>query len=143
MFCHKCGAQIAEGVAFCHKCGTRAVHADTSQHPMDTPEPIAESQQASITGPEPTIAEEQFPMIKAHVMSLGKKDVKWYVDFAETEVEKKGKDGKKVMRVPTYIEIRNEFARQYFPDLAPKGTTKKTNAMKETLAELKAFLEEE
>ena len=83
------------------------------------------------------------PMMKRHVMELGKKDVKWYVDFAETEVEKKGKDGKKIMRVPTYIEIRNEFARKYFPDLAPKGTTKKANAMKETLAELKAFLAEE
>lgn len=83
------------------------------------------------------------PIIERHVMELGKKDVKWYVDFAEKEVEKKGKDGKKVMRVPTYIEIRNEFARKYFPDLAPKGTTKKANAMKETLARMKAFLAEE
>lgn len=31
MFCHKCGAQIAEGAAFCHKCGTKVVYADTSQ----------------------------------------------------------------------------------------------------------------
>ena len=83
------------------------------------------------------------PMIKAHVMSLGKKDAKWLMDFMKTEVEKKDKDGKKVMRVPTYIEVRNEFARKYFPGVAPKGTTKKANAMKETLAELKAFLEEE
>lgn len=45
MFCHKCGAQIAEGAAFCHKCGTKVVYANTSQHPMDTPEPIAEPQQ--------------------------------------------------------------------------------------------------
>lgn len=58
MFCHKCGAQIAEGAAFCHKCGTKAVYADTSQHPMDTPEPIAESQQASTTDPESAIVED-------------------------------------------------------------------------------------
>ena len=83
------------------------------------------------------------PMIKRHVKELGKKDVKWLVDFMKTEVEKKDKDGKKVMRVPTYIEVRNEFARKYFPDLAPKGTTRKASMMKDTLAELEAFLAEE
>ncbi len=36
MFCHKCGAQIAEGAAFCHKCGTIVVYPDTSQPPLDT-----------------------------------------------------------------------------------------------------------
>ena len=83
------------------------------------------------------------PIIKRHVMELGKKDAKWLFDFMKTEVEKKNKDGKKVMRVPTYIEVRNEFARKYFPDLAPKGTTKKATMMKDTLAELEAFLAEE
>lgn len=82
-------------------------------------------------------------MIERHVMELGKKDAEWYVKFAETKIEKEGKDGKKVKRVPTYIETRNEFARKYFPDLAPKGTTKKADAMKETLARLKAFIAEE
>lgn len=76
-------------------------------------------------------------------MELGKKDAKWLMDFMKTEVEKKDKDGKKVMRVPTYIEVRNEFARKYFPDLAPKGTTRKASMMKDTLAELEAFLAEE
>ncbi len=83
------------------------------------------------------------PIIKRHVMELGKKDAKWLMDFMKTEVEKKDKDGKKVMRVPTYIEVRNEFARKYFPDLAPKGTTGKASMMKDTLAELEAFLAEE
>lgn len=83
------------------------------------------------------------PMIKAHVMSLGKKDVKWLADFMETKIVKDGKDGEKVKREPTYIDIRNAFAREYFPDLAPKGTARKPNMMKDTLAELKAFLEEE
>ena len=83
------------------------------------------------------------PIIKRHVMELGKKDAKWLIDFMKTEVEKKDKEGKKVMRIPTYIEVRNEFARKYFPDLAPKGTTKKATMMKDTLAELEAFLAEE
>lgn len=83
------------------------------------------------------------PIIKRHVMELGKKDAKWLMDFMKTEVEKKDKDGKKVMRVQTYIEVRNEFARKYFPDLAPKGTTRKASMMKDTLAELEAFLAEE
>ena len=83
------------------------------------------------------------PMIKAHVMSLGKKDVKWLADFMETKIVKDGKDGEKVKREPTYIDIRNAFAREYFPDLAPKGTARKPNMMKDNLAELKAFLEEE
>lgn len=83
------------------------------------------------------------PIIKRHVMELGKKDAKWLMDFMKTEVEKKDKDGEKVMRVPTYIEVRNEFARKYFPDLAPKGTTRKASMMKDTLAELEAFLAEE
>ena len=83
------------------------------------------------------------PIIKRHIMELGKKDAKWLMDFMKTEVEKKDKDGKKVMRVPTYIEVRNEFARKYFPDLAPKGTTRHASKKKDTLAELEAFLAEE
>lgn len=29
MFCHKCGAQVAEGAGFCHKCGTRVVRIES------------------------------------------------------------------------------------------------------------------
>ena len=28
MFCHKCGAQIAEEADFCHKCGTKVIYGD-------------------------------------------------------------------------------------------------------------------
>lgn len=35
MFCHKCGAQIAEGADFCHKCGSKAAYADAAQQPID------------------------------------------------------------------------------------------------------------
>ena len=58
MFCHKCGAQIAEGAAFCHKCGTKVVYADTSQPPTETPAPIIESQQAGAARPGPSITED-------------------------------------------------------------------------------------
>lgn len=51
MFCHKCGAQIAEGAAFCQKCGTKVVHTDDAQQPMDTTTPIAEPQAAGTVGP--------------------------------------------------------------------------------------------
>ena len=50
MFCHKCGAQIAEGAAFCQKCGTKVVHTDDVQQPMDTT-PIAEPQSAGAVDP--------------------------------------------------------------------------------------------
>ena len=58
MFCHKCGAQIAEGAAFCHKCGTKAVYTDTSQATTETPAPIAEPQQTGAVRPEPAISED-------------------------------------------------------------------------------------
>lgn len=66
MFCHKCGAQIAEGAVFCHKCGTKVVYADTSQHPMETPAPIIESQQAGAARPKSATTEDtqQFPLNK-------------------------------------------------------------------------------
>ena len=51
MFCHKCGAQIAEGAAFCQKCGTKVVHTDDAQQPMDTTTPIAEPQSAGAVDP--------------------------------------------------------------------------------------------
>ena len=56
---------------------------------------------------------------------------------------KVGEDGKPIMRDPTYIEIRNAFVTKYFPDLAPKRKTTKSNMIKNSIAELKALLEEE
>lgn len=35
MFCHQCGAQIAEGAAFCHKCGAK-VGVDVSDVPAES-----------------------------------------------------------------------------------------------------------
>ena len=39
MFCHKCGAQIAEEADFCHQCGTKVIHTDNApavSHPSPT-----------------------------------------------------------------------------------------------------------
>lgn len=56
MFCHKCGAQVAEGAAFCHKCGAKVVSEDAAQQganmlptddvPNNTSTPAVEPQQA-------------------------------------------------------------------------------------------------
>lgn len=107
----------------------------------------------TIGGEEVTnIRQVKYPMIEAHIKSLGNKDIKWLVDFTETQVEdvdkktgkvKVGEDGKPIMRDPTYIEIRNAFVTKYFPDLAPKRKTTKSNMIKNSIAELKALLEEE
>ena len=35
MFCHKCGAQIAEGAVFCHKCGTKVVYGGDAAQPAE------------------------------------------------------------------------------------------------------------
>ena len=47
MFCHKCGAQIAEGSAFCQKCGSKVAYADTAQEPINAPMPDIKAQQVS------------------------------------------------------------------------------------------------
>lgn len=44
MFCHKCGAQIAEGAAFCQKCGAKVIPAE----PVDIPIHNVEDQQDRI-----------------------------------------------------------------------------------------------
>ena len=56
------------------------------------------------------------------------------------EIDAKDKDGKDIKRKRSFLEIRNDFARRYFPDLAPKGTTKKAKKMKDILTELEAAL---
>ena len=36
MFCHRCGAKIADGAAFCHKCGTKVAVKDIEPQPCYT-----------------------------------------------------------------------------------------------------------
>ena len=46
MFCHKCGAQIAEGAAFCQKCGAKVIPAEGELHP--TPQATDEQGKSSL-----------------------------------------------------------------------------------------------
>lgn len=78
--------------------------------------------------------------MKSYVMEKGAEDIQWLIDTMEGEIDAKDKDGKDIKRKRSFIEIRNDFARKYFSDLAPKGTTKKNKKMKDTLAELQAAL---
>lgn len=48
MFCHKCGAKIADDAGFCHKCGTKVVH--TEAEPENTP--VQEMQKQAETASE-------------------------------------------------------------------------------------------
>ena len=48
MFCHKCGAPIAEKAVFCEKCGTRVVYTDAG--PQISP-PNGSNGSASFTSP--------------------------------------------------------------------------------------------
>lgn len=57
MFCHKCGAQVADGAAFCHKCGTKIVSAGAAQQSMDTLQ--------SIVGQKDLSAETMGPVVDA------------------------------------------------------------------------------
>lgn len=78
--------------------------------------------------------------MKSYVMEQKADDIQWLIDTMQEEVAAKDKEGNDIKRKRSFLEIRNDFARRYFPELAPKGTTKKNSKMKDTLAELEAAL---
>lgn len=86
------------------------------------------------------IKEITLPLIKKYIMERDASDIEWLIDMLEGEVTVTDKEGKEKTRRRSFIETRNEFTRKYRPDLAPKGTTKKTSVIDDTLAELKAAL---
>ena len=51
MFCHKCGAQIAEGADFCHKCGAKVIYTNLAQQSADVPAPTIELQTGTTQQP--------------------------------------------------------------------------------------------
>lgn len=85
------------------------------------------------------ITEVTLPLMYEYVKRKGPDAEDWLIEMLEKEVpsKKKDKDGNPVMRKTTFIEQRNEFAKKYFPDLAPKGVSKKPTVTKDILAELK------
>lgn len=86
------------------------------------------------------IKEIKMPMMKIYVKTLGKEDAKWLIETIKKDFP--NSDGSGKTHKATFIDVRNAFVRKYFPDLAPKGTTKKASVMKDTLAELEEFLNE-
>ena len=80
--------------------------------------------------------------MKGYVMEKEAKDIQWLINAMKEEIDAKDKDGKDIKRKRSFLEVRNDFARRYFPDLAPKGTTKKSGKTKEVLTELEAALAE-
>ena len=78
--------------------------------------------------------------MKSYVMEQKAEDIQWLINAMKEEIDAKDKDGKDIKRKRSFLEIRNDFARRYFPDLAPKGTTKKAKKMKDILTELEAAL---
>lgn len=79
--------------------------------------------------------------MKSYVMEKEADDIQWLINTMQEEINAKDKDGKDIKRKRSFLEVRNDFARRYFPDLAPKGTTKKSGKTKEVLTELEAALE--
>ena len=86
------------------------------------------------------ITEVTLPLMYEYAKRKGPEVEDWLIEILEKKVpsKKKDKDGNTIMRNTTFIEQRNAFAKKYFPDLAPKGTSKKTPVTKDILAELKA-----
>lgn len=78
--------------------------------------------------------------MKSYVMEQEADDIQWLIKTMQEEIDAKDKDGNDIKRKRSFLEIRNDFAKRFFPDLAPKGTTKKNGKMKDTLAELEAAL---
>lgn len=87
------------------------------------------------------IKEITLPLIHEYITRQSAEDEDWLIDMLEgkIEVEKKDNEGKtiKQTRTRTFIEIRNDFTKKYFPALAPKNTTKKSPVTKDILADLK------
>ena len=75
-----------------------------------------------------------------YINGKSKEDVDWLISLIEEEIttDKLDKDGNPVVRKRTFIEQRNAFVKKYFPELAPKGTSKKPSVTEDILAKLKA-----
>ncbi len=74
MFCHKCGAQIAEGAAFCHKCGAAVVYANTEPQI-----PSASRETINLKGEAPAELTQKMSDVSVQVAN-GTSDFKEFVD---------------------------------------------------------------
>ncbi|WP_033117771.1 hypothetical protein [Intestinimonas butyriciproducens] len=83
-------------------------------------------------------------IIRNHIKTLEEKDIEWLISVLEEKIPNgEDKKGNPKTKKRPFIEIRNEFARRYCPDLAPKGTSKdKKSVIDETLEDLRRTLAE-
>ena len=65
------------------------------------------------------------PMIKRHVKELGKKDVKWLVDFMKTEVEKRTRTERKLCVFRPILKLETNLHANTSQTLPQKGQQKK------------------
>lgn len=70
--------------------------------------------------------------VMAYCKEQGQEGVNW---LKEIYSKPKRPDKNGVLREISFIEVRNEFARKYFPHLAPKKKTKK-KTIKDKLKDL-------
>ena len=78
------------------------------------------------------VKEISFDYIIDYVKEKGKADIAWLKELANSEVIDK-KSGK--IRNISFIEVRNQFARKYLPEIVPAPKELKPT-MKERLAQL-------
>lgn len=81
MFCHKCGAQVAEEATFCHKCGTKVVNIGTGPS-GDTSVTFGQEEKSDTKGPqqETLTASAQLTMRAKDTLHYATDDFKAFVD---------------------------------------------------------------
>lgn len=87
-----------------------------------------------------TLKEITLDFMEEYVSGLTDDDMEWFADMVETEVDATDKEGKPIKKKQSFIVVRNAFARKYFPDLAPKGTSRKANKMEDAAKRIRAKL---
>ena len=88
------------------------------------------------------IKEITFDYIFEYIKGKGKEDKAWLKELASSTIIVKDKNGKIIKeegedkeRDITFLEIRNEFAKKYIPEIMPEAKPKKPT-MKERIASL-------
>lgn len=79
MFCHKCGAQIADGAAFCYQCGTKIVHIQTDSPVSDETEPGSDpAMKQACKSPDPITENASPPEKESSIGKRNSKFKKWW-----------------------------------------------------------------
>ena len=90
------------------------------------------------------IKEITLPLMQKYIVTQSASDIEWLLNALKEKVPNGvDKNGNPKTKKRSFIEIRNEFTRRYFPARAPKGTMKgKESAVDKAIAELEKALAE-